>query len=150
MKYSLLFLPFSHFTLYAAEVKLDIKPDEYISAIARLNGNDTLSITIFKVEKILNTDSFDVSSEKKNHILYQDYNLDGYIDLSVWHLNEGMASYKLYRIFLFDKIDKRFKEVFSECGGGFLNIKIEGTKLINTYFADNTPKICHINMKSLQ
>lgn len=122
MKYGLLFLLFSPFTLSAAEVKLDIKPDEYISAIARLNGNDTLSIAIFKAEKLLNTDSVDVSSEKKNHILYQDYNLDGYIDLSVWHLDEGIATYKVYRIFLFDKIDKRFKEVFPECGDGFLNI----------------------------
>ncbi|WP_419963732.1 hypothetical protein [Pantoea vagans] len=36
-----------------------------------------------------------------------DYNHDGYRDFSIWHLDEGVGTYKKYRLFIFFTGDKK-------------------------------------------
>jgi hypothetical protein len=131
-------------------VTLDVNGSKGITAKIVLKDNDSLSVSVLDGKKKLNTEDIDVSSEKKNHILLDDYNLDGYKDFSVWHLDEGMGGYKTYRMFIFSPIEKKFKEIKPTCGGDFINIRIEGDNLINMTYEDSAPKSCSIPLKTLR
>lgn len=87
---------------------------------------------------------------RKNHITFEDYNRDGYKDFSIWHLDEGMGTYKIHRLFVFSPADKKFKEIKPTCGDDFVNVRIEGQDLVNMIYDDNTPKSCSIPLKSLK
>lgn len=129
---------------------LDVNSTEGISARFLLKDNDSLSVLLLDDGSILSTEYIDVSSEKKNHITFEDYNRDGYEDFSVWHLDEGMGTYKIYRLFIFTPAEKKFKEIKPTCGDDFLNIRTEGENLINVLYDDNAPKSCAIPLKNLK
>ncbi|WP_303745268.1 XAC2610-related protein, partial [Enterobacter hormaechei] len=93
-----------------------------------------LLMSILNDGKIISTEEIDVSSEKKNHVTLEDYNRDGYKDFSVWHLDEGMGTYKIYRLFIFSPPEGKFKEIKPGCGDDFVNIRIDGDNLINTFY----------------
>ncbi|MDN2485279.1 hypothetical protein MML63_06480 [Kosakonia sacchari] len=90
--------------------------------------------------KILSTEDIDVSSEKENNFTFEDYNLDGYEDFSVWHLDEGMGICKIYRSLNFTSTLNKFKALKPGCGDDFVNILNDGEVLINTLYHDNGPK----------
>lgn len=128
---------------------LDVSGPKGIAVNIALKDNNLLSVSVIDGEKILSTEDIDVSSDKKNHISFDDYNRDGYKDFSVWHYDEGMGIYKIYRVFIFSKIENKFKEIKPDCGDELINIRIEGDKLINMVYEDNTPKSCSIPLKAL-
>lgn len=105
-----------------------------------LKDNDSLEVSVIDAGKQINLENFNVSSEKKNHITFEGYNRDGYKDFSIWYLDEGMGTYKIYRLFVFSPADKKFKEIKHICGDNFVNVRIEGHDLINMIYDDNTPK----------
>lgn len=129
---------------------LDVNSAEGISANIFLKDNDSLSVSILNYGKVFSTEDIDVSSEKKNHITIEDYNRDGYKDFSVWHLDEGMGTYKIYRLFIFSQVEKKFKEIKPTCGDDFVNIRIDGENLINVIYDDNAPKSCTMPLKTLK
>jgi hypothetical protein len=105
---------------------------------------------VLEERKILSTEDIDVSSGKENHFTFEDYNLDGYKDFSVWHLDEGMGTYKIYRLFIFTPTLNKFKEVKSIYGDDFVNILTDGDVLINTLYHDNDPKSCSMPLGALK
>lgn len=131
-------------------VTLDVNTPKGIAAKIVLKNNDSLSVSVLDGKKNLNTEDIDVSSEKKNHILPDDYNRDGYKDFSVWHLDEGMGTDKIYRMFIFTPAEKKFKEIKPTCGDDFINIRIDGDNLINMTYEDSAPKSCGISLKTLR
>jgi hypothetical protein len=141
---------FTGVTLGCNNTDLDVNSTEGISARFLLKDNDSLSVLLLDDGGILSTEYIDVSSEKKNHITFEDYNRDGYKDFSVWHLDEGMGVYKIYRLFIFTPAEKKFKEIKPTCGDDFLNIRTEGENLINVLYDDNAPKSCVIPLKNLK
>lgn len=87
---------------------------------------------------------------RKNHVTLEDYNRDGYKDFSVWYLDEGMGTYKIYRLFIFSPLEGKFKEIKPGCGDDFVNIRIDGDNLINTFYDENTLKSCAMPIKTLE
>ncbi|WP_261641168.1 hypothetical protein [Erwinia mallotivora] len=124
---------------------LDDNSAKNISAKVLLKNNDSLEVSVLEAGKQVDLENVDVSSEKKSH-----YNRDGYKDFSIWHLDEGMGTYKIYRLFFFSPAEKKFKEIKPTCGDDFINVRIEGHDLINMIYDDNTPKSCSIPLKSLK
>ncbi len=61
-----------------------------------------------------------------------------------------MGTYKIYRLFVFSSTEKKFKEINPACGDAFVNIRIEGAKLVNVFYDNNTPKSCVMPLKSLK
>lgn len=106
-------------------------------------------VSVSDADKQVNIKRIDVSSEKNNHITFEDYNRDGYKDFSIWHLDEGMGTYKIYRLFIFSPADEKFKEIKPTCGNDFVNVRVEGHVLINMIYDDNTPKSCSIPLRSI-
>ncbi|WP_371221186.1 XAC2610-related protein [Pantoea dispersa] len=129
---------------------LDVNSAKNISANVFLKDNNSLVVSILDAGKLVNVESIDVSSEKKNHITFEDYNHDGYKDFSIWHLDEGMSTYKIYRLFIFSPAGKKFIEVMSACGDEFVNVRVEEGNLINVINVindDNAPKSCAMSLK---
>ncbi|HHL0034601.1 XAC2610-related protein [Enterobacter mori] len=121
---------------------LDVNNAKNISAKVLLKDNDSLEVSVLEAGNQVNLENVDVSSEKINHIKFEDYNRDGYKDFSIWHLDEGMGTYKIYRLFVFSPADKNFKEIKPACGDSFVNVRVEGHDLINMIYDDNTPNSC--------
>lgn len=82
--------------------------------------------------------------ETEPHLDVQDFNFDGYLDFAVWYLDEGMGTYTIHRIFVFESKTQSFVEIKPRCGDEFLNLKVNKTKraLINTYYLNNLAKVC--------
>lgn len=151
MRYTVfLFYIFTNIALGCDNAFLDVNITEDISAKILLDDNDSLSMSILKHGKIITTKETDVSSEKKNHVTFEDYNRDGYKDFSVWHLDEGMGTYKIYKLFIFSPPEEKFEEIKPKCGDDFVNIRIDGDNLINTFYDDNAPKSCVIPIDALK
>ena len=145
-----LFYIFTNTALGCDNKLLDVNFAEGISAKVLLKNNDSLLMSILNDGKIISTEDIDVSSEKKNHVTLEDYNRDGYKDFSVWHLDEGMGTYKIYRLFIFSPPEGKFKEIKPGCGDDFVNIRIDGDNLINTFYDGNAPKSCAMPIDALK
>jgi len=151
MRYIIFLLcAFTNVALGCNNTVLDVNSAEGISANIFLKDNDSLSVSILNDGNVLSTEDIDVSSEKKNHIIIEDYNRDGYKDFSLWHLDEGMGTHKIYRLFIFSKTEKKFKEIKPTCGDDFVNIRTDGGDLINVIYDDNAPKLCTMPLKTLK
>lgn len=127
-----------------------VETSKSISAKVLLKDNDSLSVSVLDDGKSLSSKDIDVSSERKHHISFDDYNRDGYKDFSVWHLDEEMGTYKIYRVFVFSSVKEQFEEIKPTCGNEFINIRIEGDDLINVIYEGNTPKPCSMPLKTLK
>lgn len=151
MRYIILLLYlFTNVALGCNNAGLDINLGSGICAQVLLKGNDSLSVSVLDSGRILSTEDIDVSSEKKNHLIFEDYNRDGYKDFSIWHLDEGMGTHKIYRLFVFSSTEKKFKEINPVCGDDFVNIRVEGDNLINMIYDNNIPRPCIIPLESLK
>jgi hypothetical protein len=82
--------------------------------------------------------------ESVPHLRIDDFNFDGYSEFSVSYLDEGMGTYKVDRVFLFDPVSLKFQETMPSCGDEFLNLVIDRKRHIlrSTYFQDGVPKTC--------
>lgn len=80
---------------------LDVNRVKDISAKVLLKDNDSLEVSVSEAGKQVNQENVDVSSEEKNHITFEDYNRDGYKDFGIWHLDERIGTYKIFRLFIF-------------------------------------------------
>lgn len=77
-------------------------------------------------------------SQKEVNLIHDDYNFDGSQDIAIWHMDEGMATYRVFRIFVFEPILMSFTEVFSSCGDEFINVELDkkNKKIDSAYFSD--------------
>ena len=90
---------------------VDVNSEEGFFAHIYLKDNNMLSVSVLNNGKIFSTEVLDISSGKRNHIKIEDYNRDGYKDFSLWHVDEGMGMYKIYRLFLFSQTEKNSKRL---------------------------------------
>lgn len=151
MKYIFFFLCiFTKIAIGCDNCILDVNNGKKLSAEILLVDNDSLLVSILDADKQVNIERIDVSFDKKNHISFEDYNHDGYRDFSIWHMDEGMGIYKIYRLFIFFPGDKQFKEIKPSCGDEFVNIRVERDTLVNVIYDGNTHKSCYIRLKTLE
>lgn len=78
------------------------------------------------------------------HVQIDDFNFDGMKDFAVWQIDEGMGTYDIHRIFVFQPQTGFFEELQPDCGDGFVNLEIDKKRkaLISTYWAMNVVKQC--------
>ncbi|WP_454765450.1 XAC2610-related protein [Cupriavidus campinensis] len=83
-------------------------------------------------------------SGRSLHIENDDYNFYGHRDFAVWHLDDGMGVYRIYRIFLYSPRRGAFVEHYSSCGDDFINIRVDRRRkaLVSTYFREKVPTPC--------
>lgn len=93
-----------------------------------------------------NQDLVDIETEKSIHVDINDYDFSGNLGFAVWHLDDGMGAYSIYRVFTFSASQKRFIERSPglQCGDEFLNLKVDknGRRLVSTVWDKNIPKTC--------
>lgn len=108
-----------------SKVTIKIKDNE----VEIINGDNLEKKIEFDTGKILN-------------IEISDYNFDGNLDFSIWHVDEGMGTYLTYRVFIFNPKSKKLIEASPSCGEEFINLnQNRKTKsLSSTYFKNNIPK----------
>ncbi|MBP5114603.1 hypothetical protein HUS85_01900 [Pseudomonas protegens] len=87
---------------------------------------------------------FIFETDKKLHIKLDDFNFDGLEDFAVWHTDDGMGTYTIFRVFVYDAKKGEFTENFPSCGDEFINLIIDkkNKSLNSTYYEDNIPKQC--------
>lgn len=133
----LICLPLAFMTLSAQGITFDINNQCHTTVESHGKaGRYSIDYKIYKngvkiIDKAIQSDS-----QKKINLINEDYNLDGNNDFSIWHMDEGMSTYKVYRIFIFNEKINDFIEIDPSCGDGFINISLDKShrKLINEYF----------------
>jgi len=87
-------------------------------------------------------------AENELHVQIDDFNFDGAKDFAVWQINDGMGTYTIHRIFVYQPEAAFFTELTSACGDDFVNLRVEREKraLFSTYWEMNEPKLCSTNL----
>lgn len=85
-----------------------------------------------------------IETKKPVAIKVDDYNFDGYQDFSISSIDEGMGTYRIYRIFIYSASRHEFVEIRPACGDDFINVRLtkKTRTLTNSYFSDNVIKTC--------
>jgi len=88
------------------------------------------------------TITFEAESELRMQL--DDFNFDGIKDFAVWQVDDGMGTYNIHRIFVYQPKTGNFQELHPDCGDGFVNLHVDGKHkaLISTYWEMNVPKQC--------
>lgn len=83
-------------------------------------------------------------TEKVMHLEVGDYNFDGFQDFSVWYVDDGMGTYSIHRVFVYDPKKSSFKELTPACSDEFLNLRVNKEKktLRSMYYKVNVPTLC--------
>lgn len=61
-----------------------------------------------------------------------------------------MGKFKIYRLFIFSQTENKFNEIKSTCGDDFIDVRINGEYLINTFYDDNATKSCATSRDDLK
>jgi len=87
-------------------------------------------------------------AENELHVQIDDFNFDGAKDFAVWQIDDGMGTYTIHRIFVYQPEAAFFTELTSACGDDFVNLRVEREKraLFSTYWEMNEPKLCSTNL----
>jgi hypothetical protein len=106
--------------------------------------NQTVTVTVLVDAIVKSQNIITEETEKEIHIKIDDFNFDGFKDFSLSHVDDGMGTYTIDRVFLYSPKDAKFIEANSKCGDGFLNLQLLKRKkmLRSTYYANNRPKLC--------
>ncbi|MGR6734875.1 XAC2610-related protein [Pseudomonas chlororaphis] len=117
-------------------------PDKEVNVTLAQDGTSLTVTSEGKSRSITETISFE--TEKTLNIEINDFNFDGLKDFSVWYVDDGMGTYTIHRVFIYQSADESFKELAPACGDEFLNLKLNSLKkvLSSTYYEGNVPKSC--------
>nr|WP_246890093.1 hypothetical protein [Pseudomonas chlororaphis] len=117
-------------------------PDKEVNVTLVQDGTSLTVTSKGKSRSITETISFE--TEKALNIEINDFNFDGLKDFSVWYVDDGMGTYTIHRVFIYQPADGSFKELAPACGDEFLNLKLNSLKkvLSSTYYEGNVPKSC--------
>ncbi|WP_283189442.1 hypothetical protein [Pseudomonas sp. PMCC200344] len=117
-------------------------PVKRVEATLVLDGS-TLTIGV-KGDTHAESRTIDFEAIKELHIQIDDFNFDGMKDFAVWQIDDGMGTYTIHRIFVYQPEAVFFKEILPDCGDGFVNLRIESRQkaLVSTYWEMNEAKSC--------
>ncbi|WP_213301399.1 hypothetical protein [Paraburkholderia sacchari] len=85
-----------------------------------------------------------LDTEKTSSIEIGSYDFSGRLGFLVLHIDDGMGTYEVYRVFTFSPSSNEFVERFPSCGDEFDNLKVDKKRryLTSTYWDRNIPKRC--------
>ncbi|MBN3722774.1 hypothetical protein [Burkholderia sp. Ac-20379] len=99
-------------------------------------------------------DCIKVRSEAVPHIDIQDFDFSGMPGFSIWQMDEGKATYSIYRIFTYSRIRNTFIERTPNpsCGDEFINLRVDRHKrrLLSTFWNQNTPELCITRLRRIK
>lgn len=118
------------------------QPDKHTTVTLALHGQQVN----LEIQRNGHTQSRElrVQAEKPLHIELDDFNFDGAGDFAIWHVDDGMGTYTIHRVFIYNPTQGQFVERFPACGDEFLNLKVNkpGKFLVSTYYQGNIPRRC--------
>ncbi|WP_347902739.1 hypothetical protein [Pseudomonas purpurea] len=90
------------------------------------------------------TRKIEIQAEKKLRLEIDDFNFDGVKDFAVWHVDDGMGVYTIFRVFVYKPRVGFFEEQRPACGDEFINLRVDKkNKLLkSTYYKGNEPTLC--------
>ncbi|CAM2164217.1 conserved exported hypothetical protein [Paraburkholderia sacchari] len=101
-----------------------------------------------------NRDRVVIDTEKNVHIDVDDYDFSGRLGFAVWHVDDGMGTYSVYRVFTFSPSTKKFVERVPapQCGDEFVNLRIDKKRhrLLSAFWDGNIPKVCITRLSPLK
>ncbi len=117
-------------------------PTENVEATLVLAGS-TLTVA---VKSNTQSESRTIAFQAENELYVQidDFNFDGAKDFAVWQIDDGMGTYTIHRVFIYQPEAGFFKELTPACGDDFVNMRVERDKrmLLSTYWEMNEQKLC--------
>lgn len=127
---------------HAADYSVKFNPAPGIQALIRTKGGEV----VWSVNRngIVREQNVSLDTEKAVHVEVGSYDFSGRLGFSVWHVDDGMGTYTIHRVFTFAPSTNRFVERLPRCGDEFINLKLDknNRRLISTYFEENVPKSC--------
>lgn len=118
------------------------KPVEKVEAVVTQDGS-TFTVSV-KSDVLAKTKITTFEALNDLHVQIDDFNFDGMKDFAVWHVDDGMGTYTVHRIFVYQPEAGFFKELTPACGDDFANLRLERDKrtLLSTFWEMNEPKLC--------
>ncbi|MFC3625935.1 hypothetical protein ACFOKJ_07270 [Vogesella amnigena] len=145
-KYILPIAIFSTTQSYANEqvaINIDDQTKLYITT------EKSIATIKLKSGKLKKQKSIDMDSEKSIHIeVYKSKNINNKY-FSIWHIDDGMGVYKIYRFFIYLSGRKNIVEIKPKCADEFINIKLikASTIIESSYYNENTISRCFTDIK---
>ncbi|CAM2187033.1 conserved exported hypothetical protein [Paraburkholderia sacchari] len=135
---------FLAFSVRAAENSKSFSPVPGVKAVIELQSNHLIWKTYYRNGTAQG--DVNIDTEKIIHVNVESYDFSGRYGFSVWHVDDGMGVYSVYRVFTFSPSSNRFVERIPSpiCGDEFVNLKVDkkGHRLVSTYWNNNVPKQC--------
>lgn len=90
------------------------------------------------------TGSLTIDTERRLFVTVADYNFDGFQDVAVHHLDDGMGTYSIYRILVYVPSIGSFHELRPTCGDEFINVVLNPQRktLTSSTFKNNRMIAC--------
>lgn len=134
---------FNAFSSNTIEFNISNKYNAEITTVGH-EGDYEVKYKIFVKTRLIQEKTIHLDSEKEIKILIDDFNFDGKKDFSIWHNDEGMGSYKIFRIFIFTDKNHDFNEIHPACSDNYIDVRIDKQKkeIISSYLDDNQVKKC--------
>ncbi|EUB73064.1 hypothetical protein PMI27_002807 [Pseudomonas sp. GM41(2012)] len=134
--------------LWTAPVLAEVttfSPTKKVEATLVLEGS--MLTVVVKSDAHSESRTIAFQAENELHVQIDDFNFDGAKDFAVWQIDDGMGTYTIHRIFVYQPEAAFFKELNPDCGDDFVNLRVEREKraLLSTYWEMNEPKLCSTN-----
>ena len=141
-KFCFLTLMFLALSAGATEAPEVFSPAPDVKAIVITKANDLTWKVDYNGSK--NKGNVSLDTEREIHIDVNDFDFSGHLGFSVWHVDDGMGTYTVFRVFTYSQPTNEFVERSPACGDEFVNLKIDKKRhyLISTYWDQNIPKTC--------
>jgi hypothetical protein len=96
----------------------------------------------------------DVDTEKPIYVDVNDDEFSDRLGFAVWHVDDGMGTYSIYRLFTFSRSTNKFIErsPASLCGDEFINLRVDKKRrrLFGTFWDQNVPRTCTTRLSTLK
>lgn len=126
----------------AVDISKTFTPSAGVKAVIEIKGSNL----VWKLSRREGVKHGEVDLETENipSIEIGSYDFSGRLGFLVSHLDDGMGTYEVDRVFTFSPSANEFVERFPSCGDGFVNLRVDKKRrrLISTYWDQNIPKLC--------
>lgn len=119
-------------------IKIDSQTKLYITTEKSIA---TLKLTSAKLKK---QKLIEFDSGKPIHIKMYNSKIHSNKYFSIWHIDDGMGIYKIYRFFIYLPEKRNIVEIKPKCADEFINIKLikSSTTIESSYYNQNTIAKC--------
>jgi hypothetical protein len=131
-------------SVFAANYRQEFTPAPGVRAVVDTNDGSLNWKIYYKGGSSWGTESLD--TEKAVRIAVDDYDFSGHLGFSVGHVDDGMGTYTIHRVFTYSPSARRFVErsPAPSCGDEFINLQVDkkNRRLISTMWDQNVPESC--------